>query len=124
MKVSPSLVLKILNNNLAGGTNKNRAGNSSKISNQGSNPAQANKRNHAAKNKSNAKIMDLKRYPPKDGENQTDVFSPKNHKVFKKDKTHHWCPHQIMWCVHMAAKCVKDKVQEVKQKDAKKKRGH
>ena len=85
---------------------------------------QAKKRNLAAKNKSNAKILDLKKSLLKDGEKHTCVFGPKDHTGFKKDKTYHWCPHQIMWCVHTAAKCDKGKGRGVKQKYAKKKKGH
>ena len=67
MKGGLSLVPKIHKTHLAGVTNKNRAGHSNKISNQGSNPAQAKNRNLAVKNKSNTKIMDLKKSPPKEG---------------------------------------------------------
>ena len=88
-----------------------------------SNTSQArNRMNITAKNKYNAEIMDLKMMPPKDGDKQTRVFVPKDHAVFMKDKTYHWCPHHILGHIHTAANYNKGKGWNVNQKAAKKKR--
>ena len=64
----------------------------------------------------------LKRVPPKAGEPRVKKFGPREHELFKKVKTYHWCEHYQMWTIHKSEDCTlghkRDAEVEERKKDS------
>ena len=113
MKGGLNLISTILKKQFKAGKNSNGGGRTT----DNVNGKQAKKRvANAAKTKTTAEILAIKRLPPKEGEKQTRVFGKKDHAGFSANKTYHWCPHHLMWCVQTPAECTKGAGQAEKQK--------
>lgn len=68
--------------------------------------------------KDDPEIEALKKTPPKDGETER-TFGPKDHPIFKVEKTYYWCPYHMMWTLHKPEDCKKGQQQRQARENAK-----